>query len=100
MPATRIRPAKSAHWNAVGAAADCGAVAFAGGAGVAAGDGTVYFLSPEKLDGTGHAGRAEPVRQAAGPAAPQRVATLEPDNPAIRDAVRNNEVEQLRATSR
>ena len=32
---------------------NCDAVAFAGGAGVASGDGTIYFLSPEKLDGGG-----------------------------------------------
>jgi sugar lactone lactonase YvrE len=37
-------------WNAVSGNGKCGAVALAGGAGVAAGDGTFYFLSPELLD--------------------------------------------------
>src|SRR5262249_6677650 len=42
------------NWNAVGSSStnSCGAVAFAGGAGVAAGSGAIYFLSPERLDGT------------------------------------------------
>ena len=39
------------HWNSVGAEANCGAVAIGGGGGVASADGTIYFLSPEKLDG-------------------------------------------------
>ena len=42
------------NWNAVGAAStnSCAAVAFAGQAGVARGSGAIYFLSPERLDGT------------------------------------------------
>jgi hypothetical protein len=80
-----------AHWNAVGATADCGAVAFAGGAGVAAGDETVYFLSPEKLDGSGTLNAPNLfVKRAGSPA--QRVATVEPDSLAIRSAVRDSEV--------
>ena len=66
-------------------------VAFAGGAGVAAGDGTVFFLSPEELDGSGTAG--EPNLFVAGPgSAPHFVATLDPGNLAIHNAVYNNEV--------
>jgi hypothetical protein len=42
------------HWNAVSGAGDCGAVAIGGGAGVAAQSGTIYFLSPELLDGAGN----------------------------------------------
>jgi NHL repeat len=38
-------------WNAVSGAGKCNAVALAGGAGVAADDGSFYFLSPELLDG-------------------------------------------------
>ncbi len=38
------------EWNNVSGGPDCSAVAFAGGAGVAAETGTFYFLSPEKLD--------------------------------------------------
>jgi hypothetical protein len=83
-------PVYSSHWNAVGAAADCGAVAFAGGAGVAAGDGTIYFLSPEKLDGSGTLNAPNLfVRRPGLP--PQRVATIEPDSQAIVTAVRDNE---------
>lgn len=41
-----------ASWNAAAGDGKCGALAFAGGAGVASGDGSLYFLSPEKLDGT------------------------------------------------
>jgi sugar lactone lactonase YvrE len=39
-------------WNTVsGEEGKCNAVAFAGGAGVASGNGTLYFASPEQLDG-------------------------------------------------
>ena len=44
-------------WNAIpGGPTDCSVVAVGGGGGVASGDGTVYFLSPEKLDGHGEEG--------------------------------------------
>jgi hypothetical protein len=82
---------KGPHWNSVGAGADCGVVAFAGGSGVAAGDGTVYFLSPEKLDGSGTQDAPNLFVSRPG-GAPHLVATLEPDNPAVLNAVRNNEV--------
>jgi hypothetical protein len=42
----------NSHWNTVVAAADCSVVAVGGGGGVAAQSGTVYFLSPELLDGS------------------------------------------------
>jgi len=81
------------NWNAVGAASadGCGVVAIAGGGGVAKGDGTVYFLSPEKLDGTGVADQPNlfVVRPGSNP---QRVATLEPSNPLVRDAVADSEI--------
>ncbi len=38
-------------WNAAVGNGKCGALAFAGGAGVATGSGAFYFLSPEQLDG-------------------------------------------------
>jgi len=41
---------KHVHWNTTGAEENCGDVAVGGGGGVASGDGTIYFLSPEKLD--------------------------------------------------
>jgi len=40
------------HWNAGATIENCGVVAIGGGGGVASGDGTVYFLSPELLAGT------------------------------------------------
>jgi hypothetical protein len=40
------------HWNTTGSEETCGVVAVGGGGGVASGDGTVYFLSPEQLDGS------------------------------------------------
>jgi hypothetical protein len=40
-----------AGWNTVAGGPNCDAVAFAGSAGVASGDGTFYFVSPELLDG-------------------------------------------------
>jgi hypothetical protein len=82
------------HWNAVGgaSAASCGVVAIAGGGGVASGDGTVVFLSPEKLDGSGNGTLDRPNLYIAEPAAaPHFVATLEPDNPLIRHAVADAE---------
>jgi hypothetical protein len=39
------------YWNTVGSTANCDALAVGGGGGVASGDGTIYFLSPELLDG-------------------------------------------------
>ena len=41
-------------WNVVEGGPDCSTVAIAGGGGVASEDGTVFFLSPEKLDGAGN----------------------------------------------
>ena len=43
---------KHEHWNTTGSEENCGVVAIGGGGGVASGDGTIYFLSPELLDGT------------------------------------------------
>jgi hypothetical protein len=44
-------PGKPRRWNAIEGDGNCNAVAFAGGSGEAAGDGTFYFVSPEQLDG-------------------------------------------------
>jgi hypothetical protein len=41
-------------WNTVSGGPNCDAVAFAGGAGVAADEGSIYFVSPELLDGGGN----------------------------------------------
>jgi hypothetical protein len=38
------------NWNVVSGGPNCGTVAMAGGAGIASGDGTAYFVSPELLE--------------------------------------------------
>jgi DNA-binding beta-propeller fold protein YncE len=65
------------YWNSVGPAPSCDAVAIGGGGGVAPGNGTIYFLSPEKLDGTlGVQGAPNLYTERPGQA-PRFVATLE-----------------------
>jgi sugar lactone lactonase YvrE len=67
-----------AHWNTVGSSPNCDVVAVGGGGGVASGDGTVYFLSPETLDGASNGVPGAPNLYVARPGAePQFVATLE-----------------------
>ena len=66
------------HWNTAGSEANCGVVAVGGGGGVAKGDGTMFFLSPELLDGSGHGVQNAPNLYVARPGSPpQFVATLE-----------------------
>jgi hypothetical protein len=66
------------HWNAADATEDCGAVAVGGGGGVASANGTLYFLSPELLDGGANGVQDAPNLYVARPGAdPQFVATLE-----------------------
>jgi DNA-binding beta-propeller fold protein YncE len=69
------------HWNVVDPAEEnCGVVALGGGGGVARSDGTVYFLSPEKLDGSSSGVQNAPNLYVARPGdgyAPRFVATLE-----------------------
>jgi hypothetical protein len=81
------------NWNAVGGspAPGCGAVPIAGGAGVAADDGTVYFLSPENLDGEGAENQPNLYVVVSGNA-PELVATLELEHPAVVHAVASNEI--------
>ncbi len=77
-------------WNAVAGNGKCDAVAFSGGAGVAARAGTFYFVSPELLDGA-EGIQDQPNLYAVGlGGSPQFVATLEPDNPAIVHGVRQS----------
>jgi hypothetical protein len=64
-------------WNSASGDGKCNVVALAGGAGVASGDGTVYFLSPEKLDGEGGAQDQANLYAAAPGAAPEFVATID-----------------------
>jgi DNA-binding beta-propeller fold protein YncE len=75
------------HWNAVGSAEGCGAVAIGGGGGVAAGEGSVYFLSPEQLE-AGKGVQDQPNLYLSRPGStPRFIATLEPNNPLVLDAV-------------
>ena len=81
--ASSVRPS----WNAVGAPFDCGAVAIGGGGGVASGSGDIYFLSPELLDGAAGTLDQPNLYVAAAGGEPAFVATLEPDNPLVRNSV-------------
>lgn len=75
------------HWNTVGLAENCDAVALGGGAGVASASGALYFLSPEQLE-TGQGTLDEPNLYVAEPgSAPKFVATLAPDDPVVVDAL-------------
>jgi len=69
------------HWNATGATEEnCGVVAVGGGGGVASKDGTIYFLSPEKLSGSAHGVQNAPNLYLARPGdgyTPHFLATLE-----------------------
>ena len=65
-------------WNVASGGPDCGVVAPAGGAGVAVDDGTVYFFSPELLDGPSNGEQNQPNLFVATPGAPPRfVATID-----------------------
>jgi hypothetical protein len=81
------------NWNAVGAASAnrCGAVAFAGGAGVAGADGAIYFLSPELLDGASGTLNQPNLYVAAPGEEPGFVATLEASDPAVTHAVEDSD---------
>jgi sugar lactone lactonase YvrE len=80
-------------WNAISGDGKCSAVAIAGGAGVASGDGTFYFLSPEQLEGAkGQAGMPNLYLVAPG-STPKFVATVDsevgkaPPGPPVRELV-------------
>ena len=78
-PANRSANSANEEWNAVaGTEGDCSAVAIGGGGGVASDSGTIYFLSPELLDGSGNGTADAPNLYMADPgSAPHFVATLE-----------------------
>ena len=67
------------HWNTVDPEEEsCSVVAIGGGGGVAAADGSVYFLSPEKLDGSSAGTQNAPNLYVVRPGGtPQFIATLE-----------------------
>lgn len=82
-----------AHWNTVGSAENCGAVAIGGGSGVAAEGKEFYFLSPEQLDGASHGTENQPNLYVANPGSPPRfIATLKPDDPVVLDAIKEHEI--------
>jgi hypothetical protein len=65
-------------WNVAEGGPNCGALAFAGGAGVASGDGTLFFISPERLDGEANGLQNEPNLYIAQPgSAPHYVGLLD-----------------------
>ncbi len=69
------------HWNSKGEEPNCGVVAIGGGGGVASEEGSVYFLSPERLDGSANGTEDEPNLYLASPgSAPRYVTTLESVN--------------------
>jgi hypothetical protein len=68
----------SGGWNSVSGGSNCDAVAIGGAAGVAAGDGTIYFLSPELLDGPSHGALGQANLYVVGPGSPSHfVATID-----------------------
>ena len=76
----------------VGSAANCDAVAIGGGGGVAAGDGSIYFLSPGaarrlRSNGADRPGPAQPLPRRPG-SPPHFIATLDPDDPLVLDSVK------------
>jgi hypothetical protein len=78
----------ASNWNTVSGGPNCSAVAIAGGGGLASEDGTIYFLSPELLNGPSNGTAGQPNLYVARPGAgPRYVTTLETDNPAVVDAV-------------
>ncbi len=83
-----VANSNGAHWNTVGATDDCAAVAIGGGGGVASGDGSFYFLSPELLQ-VGHGIQNQPNLYMVRPGqTPQFVATLSPSDSLVLDAVK------------
>jgi hypothetical protein len=69
---------KHVHWNTTGSEENCGVVAIGGGGGIASDNGTIYFLSPEKLDGSANGVQNAPNLYVARPGqTPHLVATLE-----------------------
>jgi hypothetical protein len=75
------------NWNEVGASSteSCSALAVAGGGGVAAQGGAIYFLSPEQLDGAEGTLNAPNLYRAG--SSIEFVATLEAGNPLVSHAV-------------
>jgi DNA-binding beta-propeller fold protein YncE len=65
------------HWNTLGSEANCDVVAVGGGGGVASSGDSVYFLSPEQLDGSAGVAGAPNMYLSKDGAEPRFVTTLE-----------------------
>ena len=85
------------EWNIVSGPPKCNAVGFAGGAGVASGNGAIYFVSPSLLDGPSNGIQDQPNLYLAEPgAAPRFVATIDssitkpPPPPPIHEVASSN----------
>ena len=78
-PATPSANTVHAHWNTTGSEENCGDARGRRRRRVASEDGTIYFLSPEQLDGSanGTAQRPQPLPRPPRGHAPHFVATLE-----------------------
>ncbi|HEX3241524.1 MAG TPA: hypothetical protein VHQ97_00450 [Solirubrobacterales bacterium] len=86
-------PAGSPAWNTVEGEGKCNIVAFAGGSGVAAQSGAIYFVSPEKLDGSTNGVSDEANLYIARPgSAPHFVATIDTANVGIEHGVHRSGV--------
>ena len=75
-------------WNSASGGANCDAVVIAGRGGVGASDGSLYFLSPERLDGPTNGTQNAPNLYIDRPGgSPHFVATLETSDPAVVHAI-------------
>jgi hypothetical protein len=92
---TPVAGKEGPYWNTVSLAVNCDAVGLAGGAGVASADGSVYFLSPEELGGGGEENEANLYIARPPSFSPEPVRTLDPINPAVTNAVYDNEVHRF-----
>jgi hypothetical protein len=82
------------HWNAVGesSTASCSVTTVAGGGGVASEAGSIFFLSPEQLEGSKGMPNQPNLYLAVPGSAPRFVATLEVENPIVTRGLADTEV--------
>ena len=93
-PTPAIRsPTQTANTGTRSAQAkNCGVVAIGGGGGVGRRVGSIYFLSPEQLDGSSNGTENQPNLYLAAPgSAPRFIATLSPEDAVVLDAVKEAE---------
>ena len=86
------KSAKLLHWNSLESSPNCAVLAIGGGGGVASQSGSVYFLSPEKLESARGAKNRPNLYLAAPGSAPRFIATLSPEDPLVTDALAAAEV--------